>query len=280
MIAENLSITPVLGLPDFEKLFKEKCDACGIGIGTVLSKEKRLIAFFGEKLCEARRKLATYDKECYAIVRALKTWEHYLIAKDFILYTDHQALKYLSTQKQIRSDMHARWSAYIEKFSYNLVHKLGQQNRAADALSIRVALMRTLSLEIVGFETLTELYVDEDDVKKVWATCMLKQPCDDFYIRDGFLMKSWKLCLPRTSLREKVIRDLHGGGLADHLGRDKTIESFKDRYYWLKFGKDVTTIVSRCYLCQRAKCNTPNYTLVVYYNLGYNISKICIFSEI
>ena len=77
--------------------------------------------------------------------------------------------------------MHARWSSYIEKFPYKLVHKPGQQNRVVDALSKRMALMRTLSLEIVGFKTLTKLYVGDDDFKKVWATCVLKQPCDDFF---------------------------------------------------------------------------------------------------
>ena len=49
--------------------------------------------------------------------------------------------------------MHARWSAYIEKFPYKLIHKSGQQNKVVDALSRRVSLMRTLSLKIIGFET-------------------------------------------------------------------------------------------------------------------------------
>ena len=65
-----------------------------------------------------------------------------------------------------------------------------------------------------------ELYADDGDFKMVWATCVLNQPCDDFYKHDGFLMKSEQLCLPCTSLRKKVITDLHGGGLVGHLRRD------------------------------------------------------------
>ena len=54
----------------------------------------------------------------------------------------------MSTQKHIKSDIHARWSAYIEKFSYKFVYKVGQHNKVVDALSQYVALMRTLSMTL------------------------------------------------------------------------------------------------------------------------------------
>jgi len=41
----------------------------------------------------------------------------------------------------------------------------------------------------------------------------MKQPEQDYHILKGFLFKENWLCILRTSLREKVIRDLHENGL-------------------------------------------------------------------
>jgi len=94
-IRRRLTQAPVLSLSCFSKIFKVECDASGVSRGGVVTQEDKPLAFFSEKLCDSRRKYSTFEKEFYAIVRCLEHWSHYFIVSEFILHSDHEALKYI-----------------------------------------------------------------------------------------------------------------------------------------------------------------------------------------
>ena len=56
-------------------------NASDSAIGVVLSQEGKPIAYFSEKLNDAKKKYFVYDQEFYAIVHALKKWRHYFFPK-------------------------------------------------------------------------------------------------------------------------------------------------------------------------------------------------------
>ena len=97
-LKQRLVSAQILALPDFTQVFELHCDACKLGIGAVLSQSGRPIAFFCEKIAGSRARYSTNDVEFYAIVQAIKHWRHYLFHQEFILYTDHDALKHMGSQ--------------------------------------------------------------------------------------------------------------------------------------------------------------------------------------
>ena len=92
------------------------------------------MSFYSEKLNDTRSKYTTYDKEFYAIIQPLKHWEHYLIHQEFILHTDHEALKHLNSQQKL-SKRHAHWVSYLQRFTFVIKHKSRASNKVPDALS-------------------------------------------------------------------------------------------------------------------------------------------------
>ena len=100
----------------FDKLFVVECDASHAGIGAVLSQEGRPVAFFSEKLTDAKKRYSTYDLEFYALVRALHHWQHYLLHREFVVYSDHQALRYLNSQNKL-NPKHEKWISFMKGFA-------------------------------------------------------------------------------------------------------------------------------------------------------------------
>ncbi|GJU58322.1 zinc finger, CCHC-type containing protein [Tanacetum coccineum] len=123
-------------------------------------------------------------------------------AQEFVLQTDHEALKYLNSQKSI-SRMHARWMEYLQQFTFVIKHKAGTKNKAAYALSRRATLLTTMKPEVIGFDCIKDLYASDDDFSEVWKQNEIGVPSGLYLVQDGFLFfkdrfdrpKQWNLCL-------------------------------------------------------------------------------------
>lgn len=71
-LKQNVAKLHVLDLLDFTKVFQVDCDASGNAIGIVLNQQGRPIAFYNEKLNDAKKRYSFFYQEFYAIVQDLK----------------------------------------------------------------------------------------------------------------------------------------------------------------------------------------------------------------
>ncbi|KAJ9541339.1 hypothetical protein OSB04_027845 [Centaurea solstitialis] len=250
---------PVLALPNFENVFQVECDASGVGIGGVLGQQQRPIAFFSEKLSDSRRRYSTYDKEFYAIVRCLEYWRHYLLPGEFILYSDHQALKFIQGQAKL-NPRHAKWVETLQDFTFVIRHKAGTANSVADALSRRPAFVTTVTFQVTGFDSFSKLYQDDPDFHVIWEKSKTA-PYQSFIQKNGLLYKGQRLCVPQSSYREAIVVECHQGALAGHFGRAKTVSLVQDRFFWPKLTRDVSMVLKRCRVCHIAKTHNTNHGL-------------------
>jgi transposase InsO family protein len=251
-LKDKLTHAPLLQLPNFDKTFELECDASGIGLGGVLLQEGKPVAYFSEKLSGPSLNYSIYDKELYALVRTLETWQHYLWPKEFVIHSDHESLKHIRSQGKLNR-RHAKWVEFIESFPYVIKHKKGKENVIADALSRRYTLLSQLDFKIFGLETIKEQYAHDDDFKDVLLNCKEGRTWNKFILNDGFVFRANKLCIPASSVRLLLLQEAHGGGLMGHFGVKKTEDILATHFFWPKMRRDVERYVARCTACQKAK---------------------------
>ena len=157
-LKEALSSPPVLRLPDFTQRFVVECDACGIGIGAILSQQGKPIAFFNEALKVAALVLSTYEKEMLTIVKAILKWRPYLLNQPFTVKTYHKSLKFLMEQR-ITTPAQARWLPKLLGYDYVIEYKRGLENQGADALS-RVVEFNFLAVSLACADWWEELQLE------------------------------------------------------------------------------------------------------------------------
>ena len=193
--------------------------------------EDKPVAQFSEKLNGPILKYSTYNKELYALVRTLETWQHYLFPKEFVIHSDHELLKPIRTQNKL-NHRHAKWAEFIESFPYIIKHKNGKDNVIAHALSRRYTMLFQLDCRIFGLVTIKEQYVNDDEFKDVIENCKEGRTWNKYMIHDGFLFRANHLCISVGSVYLLLLQEAHRSGFMGHFGAKKTEEVLATHFFW------------------------------------------------
>ncbi|MCO5583560.1 hypothetical protein L7F22_037471 [Adiantum nelumboides] len=157
----KLMTQPLLVLPDLKKPFEVHCNACGDSIGAVLSQEGHPIAYESHRLNSQETGLGVYEKELISLIHALQSWKHYLLGTAFVIYTDHQSIRYFMTQTKL-SEKQMRWANFLSQFYFHIAHVAGKKNQVADALSRRP---RINAVSIAYNHDLTSMNMFSDNLR-------------------------------------------------------------------------------------------------------------------
>ena len=147
---------------------------------------------------------------------------------EFVLYTDNHALQYIMHRPKLNKK-HAKWVEYLQSFTFVIKHISGQANKVADVLNRRSLVIQECKVHILGFEFMKELYAQDSNFQEAYEACKRPVQYDkgkwtEFMIQHGLLLRDNQVCIPKCLMRENLIREKHGGGLAGHFGDDKTFE--------------------------------------------------------
>lgn len=114
--------------------------------------------------------------------------------------------------------------------------------------------------KLLGFELIKDLYATDEDFKLVFEVCKQKAQ-EKFFIADEFLYYLDRLCIPKCSIRQLLVKESHSGGLMGHFGIAKTLSILQEHLYWPNMRRDVEREVARCIQCLCTKSRVNPHSL-------------------
>ena len=261
MLKGALTSYPVLRMPDLAKKFYLYTDASGTAIGCVLGQKdedgSEYACYYSSRLLHgAELNYGITEKECLAVVWAVKQFRHYLHGTKFTVITDHSALVWLMNIKDPNGRL-ARWSIYLQAFDMEIVHKKGSEHTNADCLSrpqaVVTAVKCTLSRDIWSDDVLLH-YVKFGATKDTWSAknCTRVQKVGkDYEWKDGTLyhwIHGRRVIVPEPDKRFELLEYAHSLG---HFQAKSTCERLAEKYYWHTMRQDASQYVEQCTTCLR-----------------------------
>ena len=272
-LKDKLCEYPIVRLPDIERPFILHTDASNIAIGAILAQKddnnaEYVIEYASKSLKSFEMNFGITEKECLAVVWAIKYFHYYLFGVKFTVVTDHSALHWLLTLKKDPTGRLARWSTILQSYKFEVIHRKGKLHNNVDAISRPVLLAQAISnSELTEFEMDANtknidpyddsalIYYLENGKFKTGISKKQKQRINK--LAEKYKIKNNKLYhineteekeVPRKEERLKLTKAAHEFG---HFQSKATYDRLGEEYYWPKMMKDVETIVKNCNICIR-----------------------------
>ncbi|XP_020254108.1 uncharacterized protein LOC109831184 [Asparagus officinalis] len=209
---------------------------------TILSSNRTFVVYtdsslagLGGVLMQTQKNYPTHDLELAVVVFALKAWRHYLYGVQFELFTDHQSLKYLFSQKEF-NQRQRRWIEFIKDYEFTIHQfdfrlEFGGTSVYLGAISVQPSWRDKVVRAPL-----------EDSWIKIWKEKISKEPMDDWTIgADGGLRMKGRLVMPASVELKKLFDEAHRTRYTMHLGttkiedkmlRNKVIPLVKVQWNW------------------------------------------------
>jgi hypothetical protein len=118
-------------------------------------------------------------------------------------------------------------------------------------------------VKTLGFEHIKEMYCDDPYFKEAYKACenlVLRDKIQwiEYLVQDGLFFKGRQLYIPKSSMRDNLLKEKHSGGLAGHFGHDKTFTQLNNSYYWPGMREKVKKLVNICNIFHYAKGTRQN----------------------
>ena len=290
-----LTTSPVLVIPTFspDSEFVLDTDASAVAISGILQERRQgrthVVAYGSRTLTKAERNYCTTRRELLAVVHFVKNYRSYLMARPFILRTDHSSLTHLLKFKAPDGQL-ARWLQQLGEFDFKMEYRRGEKHVNADALSRRPCRQgpcvcheaATMSVELGGGENEVRQAQQADKCVRrllagvragerpgevetsAWSERERRLLADFNRLSevDGLLCRrwesddgemSWRQLLIPWALRRGVFDEAHAGTSGSHCGAEKTLERIRARFFWPGMTTDVSDWCSVCAVCAQLK---------------------------
>jgi len=86
-----------------------------------------------------------------------------------VLYSNHEALKYLNSQKRLNA-RHNKWVEFLHDYTFVLTHKARIENNVADALNRRAMTLVPMSAAVTRFERMRDEYESCPNFGEIYTT--------------------------------------------------------------------------------------------------------------